>query len=71
MCWSRYWCYMSKARAGHDLLVLNGFLLLAVGGDEVGETIEEYTVKEEMMELIDQDCAFVMMKYYLKQIYVI
>ena len=35
---------------------LNGSLL-AVGGDE----IEEYTVKEEMMEIIDLDCAFVMM----------
>ena len=33
---------MKKARAGHDLL--NGSLLLAVEGDEVGETIEEYTV---------------------------
>ena len=34
-----------------------------MGGDE----IEEYTVKEEMMEIIDLDCAFVMMKYYLEQ----
>ena len=34
---------MKKARAGHDLLVLNRSLLLAVEGDEVGETIEEYT----------------------------
>ena len=34
---------MNKARAGHDLLVLNGSLL-DVGGDEEGETIEEYNV---------------------------
>ena len=63
---------MNKARAGHDLLVLNGSLL-AVGGDEEGETIEEYnvardtwTVKEENL-VHDVDGAFVMMKYFLEQ----
>ena len=34
---------MKKARAGHDLLVLNGSLL-TMEGDEVGETTKEYTV---------------------------
>ena len=63
---------MNKARAGHDLFVLNGSLL-DVGGDEEGETIEEYnvardtwTVKEENL-VHDVDGAFVMMKYFLEQ----
>ena len=34
---------MNMAKAGHDLLVLNGSLL-TMEGDEVGETIKEYTV---------------------------